>query len=202
MHILHSHIEFVLYLHAAFLLWYLACFTSLETLSHANRPTFCSHITDIAIVIHYYGKNSFIIVLFDQNNRPSTSKFKWAQSSSVIGGSAAEISVTRSKSSTSRLRRIPEIQTCDRSDWIATIAFTLRVRSDRVDRIATRVQCECSHWNQRVWLRIVAIRSTRSLRSRSLNAAQHQSLMTLPTAIDDSTWLCTRLYTRTTWPTS
>ena len=65
--------------------------------------------------------------------------------SSVIGGSAAEIAETRSKSSTVRLRRIPEIQPRDRSDRIATIAFTLRAHSDRVDRIATRAQCECSH---------------------------------------------------------
>ena len=40
----------------------------------------------------------------------------------MIGGSAAEISETRSKSSTFRLRRIPEIQPRDRSDRIATIA--------------------------------------------------------------------------------
>ena len=39
----------------------------------------------------------------------------------------------------------PPLPTRSADDIASYAAFTLRARSDRVDRIATRAQCECSH---------------------------------------------------------
>ena len=120
--ILHLHIEFVcIYTLRFYYIW-------LASLLWQHCPTLIGLLCVNILNWHCYNysllrqKNSFISYWFDQRNRPSTRTFQLTQSSSVIGGSAARISETRSNLSRFRLRRIPEIQTRDRSHTIDTIA--------------------------------------------------------------------------------
>ena len=67
---------------------------------------------------------------------------------------------------------------------------------------ATELVSVPSGINKSVYLRLVQISFIPYSNVSSPTDWYSQSLTTLPTAVDDSTWLCSPLYTRSTWPTS